>query len=213
MSDGNTSENVDKDVSGTPIKGIDSDGKAHLGDVSTNTTPPLSDNPSIVSVNNSDTPLNSDNSTSSVSKAPLGNDSSLSQIASVLNEIWATLEKLYLKEVVSETQLPPELLEGGVRRIFERRRRRRPLVEGEIRDACQRFKTMKNVMGYLGVGKATFKKYLHLYGIYEQYYKPSRGCKIGTQPKYSFGDPSRRNKKRLVISNNTTGSFSAVEHK
>jgi len=66
-------------------------------------------------------------------------------------------------EVEKQTQLPKEIIEPIVEERFKGKRLGRPLMEGEIRDAFNKVKTMVGAAKYLGVTPDTLKKYCRLY--------------------------------------------------
>ena len=89
--------------------------------------------------------------------------SDLCTLAIELRELREQVKALWRKELEEQMQLPAEITEPIVEERFKKKRLGRPLMEGEIRDALSRYKTMAAAARYLGVHLDTLKKYCRLY--------------------------------------------------
>jgi hypothetical protein len=108
--------------------------------------------------------MNVNNKTyNSENSASLNVSDILCSLAIGLRELNKQVEQLSIKQVLEETQLPAEIIEPLVREKFKPKRLNRPLLEGEIRDALSKSKTMAGTARYLGVHFDTLKKYCELY--------------------------------------------------
>lgn len=87
----------------------------------------------------------------------------LCSLAIGLRELKSVVKELWLKEVTEQIQLPAEIINPLVEQQFSKKRLNRPLLEGEIRDAISKNRTMAGAARYLGVHYDTLKKYCQLY--------------------------------------------------
>ena len=82
-----------------------------------------------------------------------------------LNDVKEQIRRIYLLKAMEYLQLPSDLVEPYVNKIVKEKTPRlgRPLMEGEIKDAISKTKTMSAAANYLGVGIKTLHKYCMIY--------------------------------------------------
>jgi histidinol-phosphate/aromatic aminotransferase/cobyric acid decarboxylase-like protein len=126
------------------------------------------------------------NVNSSGSTIPNSNDNigPVESLVILVNELREEVRKLLLEKAVEETQLPRDMIEPHVNAVYKARRKlNRPLLESEIQDAVNRFKTMKLAAAYLMVHPDTLKKYCELY--------QNEYIKRGVLPREIYWRPSK----------------------
>lgn len=104
----------------------------------------------------------------------MSTDDKLLALAIAMNQLRQTVKEMWIQKGVEEQQIPEPIMTSAVQTHYRKRRIGRPLLEGEIKDAMNKFKTMIAVADYLCVHPETLKKYVKLYGLT---WKPTRGSK------------------------------------
>lgn len=104
-----------------------------------------------------------------------------------VNEVKEQLRRIYLLKAMEYLQLPSEVVEPYITKIIKEKTPRlgRPLMEGEIKDAIGKTKSMKQAADYLRVHLKTLQRYCKIYDDQaknndpqaEPLWKPTRGRK------------------------------------
>jgi len=107
----------------------------------------------------------------------ISDERSLSLIISV-NELKHDVKRILFDKAINEEQIPEEIVKDTIEKQYLKKRLGRPLLEGEIKDALTKFKVMKKAANYLCVHPLTMRKYMRMYGLEAEYWRPTRGTAI-----------------------------------
>ena len=109
-------------------------------------------------------------------------EETLINLITLVHELRNEVKNLMIKKVVEDEQLPTEIVTAAVYNHMKKNHKLgRPPMEGEIKDAISKTRTMYQAADYIGISVYTLKRYCRLYENVRSggtpLWKPTRGKK------------------------------------
>ena len=133
-------------------------------------------------------------------------DDQMLSLAITVNQLRSEIAE-YMRSKLIEEKVPEIVIKNEVKkRIHTKKRLNRPLLEGEIKEALAKYRVMAQAAEYLYASPKTLRKYMNIYGLMAEYWKPTRGrtAKNFIKGGYCSSSIDRESSNENIIYNDNT---------